>query len=107
MNSETSEGEEKRVHNLEAETVVSPLGPNLFMYAGSFLAGFQPFLYLLCRKARIIHYHGSVITDQLSLSWMVSHTHFNTLWNIEDYLAQETCCMVQCTIHCCLSAPIP
>ena len=91
MNSETSEGEEKRVHNLEVETVVSPLGLNLFMYAGSFLAGFQPFLYLLCRKARIIHYHGSVITDQLSLSWMISHTHFNTLWNIEDYLAQETC----------------
>ena len=36
MNSETSEGKEKRVHNLEMETVVSPLGPNLFMYAESF-----------------------------------------------------------------------
>ena len=36
MNSETSEGKEKRVHNPEMETVVSPLGPNLFMYAESF-----------------------------------------------------------------------
>ena len=39
MNSETSEGKEKGVCYLVAETVVSPLGPNLFMYAGSFLMG--------------------------------------------------------------------
>ena len=36
MNSETSEGKEKRVRNLETKTVVSSLGPNLFMYAESF-----------------------------------------------------------------------
>ena len=39
MKSGTSEGKEKRVCSPEAETVVSPLGPNLFMYAGSFLFG--------------------------------------------------------------------
>ena len=36
MNSESSERKEKRVQNLKVETVGSPLGPNLFMYAGSF-----------------------------------------------------------------------
>ena len=39
MNSETSEVKQKRVRNPETKTVASPLGPNLFMYAESFLAG--------------------------------------------------------------------
>ena len=39
MNSETSEGKEKRVRNPEMETVVSPLGPNLVMYAESNFGG--------------------------------------------------------------------
>ena len=46
MNSETSEGKEKRVCNPEMETVVSPLGPNLFMYAKSFWR--ETVLHLLC-----------------------------------------------------------
>ena len=47
MNSETSEGKEKRVCNPEVETVVSTLKlwPNLFMYAGSFLAGHHSCIY--------------------------------------------------------------
>ena len=48
-----SEGKEKRVCNLGVETLVSPLGPNLFMYAGSFFFGGKPFLYLLCWKGII------------------------------------------------------
>ena len=54
MNSETSIGKEKRVRNPEAETVFSPLGPNLFMYAGSSLAGNRSCILYCAGKALFI-----------------------------------------------------
>ena len=54
MNSETSEGKEKRVRNLETGTVISPLRPNLFMYAGSFLAGNRSCIYCARKELFII-----------------------------------------------------
>ena len=50
----------KRVCNPEVETVVSPLGLNLFMYAGSFFVGNSSCIY--CPGKGIINYLGSVST---------------------------------------------
>ena len=54
MNSKTSEGKEKRVRNPEAETVVSLLGPNLYMYAGPFLEGNGSCIYCAEKELFII-----------------------------------------------------
>ena len=80
MNSEMNEGKEKRVCNPEVETVVSPLGPYLLMYAGSFLAGNHSCIYCAGKELFII---VVPLALRLTLSWTISHTHFKTLWNIE------------------------
>ena len=73
-----SEGKEKRVRNPEEETVFSPLGPNLFMYAGSFLVGNRSCIYCAGKELFIIvvllALANFILDDQsYSLQHLVEH----------------------------------
>ena len=103
MNSETSEGKEKRVSNPEAESVVSPLERNLFVYAGSFLPGNHSYIYCAGKGLFII---VVLLALRLTLSWMISYTrtHCGTSKSTCNWLKRPA---AQYSVHCSPSAPIP